>query len=78
MQVNPKKLADHEWVQLFNLEADPAETQNLSSNHPEVVKQLTALAQKYITDGRSTPGEKQKNNGENTELYPMWIHQVKR
>jgi arylsulfatase A-like enzyme len=60
------------WVQLFDLEADPAETKNLASKHPEIVANLTALVQKYIDTGRSTPGAPQKNNGE-TFLYPQWI-----
>lgn len=61
-----------DWVQLFDLEADPAETKNLASSHPEIVTNLTALMQKYIDTGRSTPGAPQKNNGE-TFLYPQWI-----
>jgi arylsulfatase A-like enzyme len=61
-----------DWVQLFDLEADPAETKNLASKHPEIVANLTALLQKYIDAGRSTPGAPQKNNGE-TFLYPQWI-----
>jgi len=76
-QVHPANLADHEWVQLFDLEADPSETVNRSGEYPEVVKQLTVLAQKYIDDGRSTPGAKQQNNGE-THLYPEWIRKVNR
>ncbi len=65
---DPSKLADHEWVQLFDLEVDPAELNNLSGQYPEVVEQLTLLARKYIDEGRSTPGAKQQNNGE-THLY---------
>ncbi len=61
-----------DWVQLFDLEADPAETKNLASSHPQIVTNLTALLQKYIDTGRSTPGALQKNNGE-TFLYPQWI-----
>ena len=76
-QIDPAKLADHEWVQLFDLSADPAETRNLSGQYPEVVKQLTSLAQKYIDDGRSTPGTKQQNNGA-THLYPKWIQQAQK
>ncbi len=73
MQVDTKKLAKHEWVQLFDMEADPSELNNLSGQHPEVVKQLTQLAEKQIADGRSTPGAKQKNDGKETELYPKWV-----
>lgn len=29
--------------------------------HPEIVARLTKLLEKYIADGRSTPGPKQKN-----------------
>lgn len=71
------KLASHEWVQLFDMEADPAETRNLSGKHPEVVASLTRLAEKYIADGRSTPGAKQQNNGTGTYLYPGWIRNAR-
>jgi hypothetical protein len=33
---------------------------------------MTALAQRYIDKGRSTPGAAQQNNGQ-TFLYPAWI-----
>ena len=39
--LEPTALADHEWVQLFDLDSDPAELKNLSGEFPEVVKQLT-------------------------------------
>ena len=61
-----------DWVQLFNLEADPAETKNLANEHPEIVSKLTALMQRTIDTGRSTPGAPQKNSGE-TSLYPGWM-----
>ncbi len=73
---SPKQLAKtddvQEWVQLFNLAVDPAETRNLASANPETVQRLTNLAQQYINNGRSTPGAHQENNGE-TNLYPAWI-----
>lgn len=50
-------------LQLFDLEADPAETTNLVAQHPDLVATLTALAEKTIADGRSTPGAPQLNNG---------------
>ncbi|MDG1357537.1 MAG: arylsulfatase [Akkermansiaceae bacterium] len=73
-----KKLPVHEWVQLFDMEADPAETNNLSGKHPEIVASLTLLAEKYIANGRSTPGAKQQNNGKGTYLYPGWIRHAKK
>jgi hypothetical protein len=51
-------------VQLYNLKSDPAEKDNLQTKYPEVVRELTALLKKYVEDGRSTPGNKQKNDGE--------------
>ena len=55
-------------VQLYDLEADAAETQNLQADHPEIVKELTALMQRYVDRGRSTPGKEQKNDRENVEF----------
>ena len=72
-----KKLAAHERLQLFDMEADPAETSNLSGKHRELVQELTQLAEKYIADGRSTPGAKQKNDGDKTHLYPGWMRGTK-
>ncbi|MBC8355079.1 MAG: arylsulfatase [Planctomycetes bacterium] len=45
--------------QLYNMRDDSDETNNLADGHPELVEQLTALAAKCVTDGRSTPGPRQ-------------------
>jgi len=50
-------------MQLFNLKNDPGEQNNLYENHPEKVEELTAALIKIISDGRSTPGENQSNEG---------------
>ncbi len=49
-------------VQLYNLAADLGERKNLAAEQPERVTQIQALFEKLITDGRSTPGAKQKND----------------
>jgi len=41
--------------QLYNLDADPAEQNNLFDNHPRIVRRLTALLEKYKNAGRSAP-----------------------
>jgi arylsulfatase A len=41
--------------QLYNLETDPGETENLYFKHPEVVKKLKVLLETSKTRGRSTP-----------------------
>ena len=54
--------------QLYNLELDPQEENNVVSEHPEIVKELTDLMEKYIRDGRSTAGIVQANDTP-TSLY---------
>lgn len=49
-------------IQLYNLRDDLGETKNLQATQPEKVKELTSLMHQVINDGRSTPGEKQKND----------------
>ena len=41
--------------QLYNLEDDLAESNNLWSKHPEIVERLTKLLQKYKEQGRTRP-----------------------
>ncbi len=48
-------------VQLYDLAADIAETNNLQAEHPEIVARLTAQLERQIADGRSTPGSPQTN-----------------
>ncbi len=50
-------------IQLFDLESDPAEKNNLQGKHPDVVKELVADLAKAIHDGRTNPGPKQANDG---------------
>ncbi len=42
-------------IQLYDLASDPGETKNVQEQHPEVVKALQALLEKYKKEGRSTP-----------------------
>ena len=48
---------------LFYLDKDIGEKTNLQDKNPEVVERLTKHLQKWIDDGRSTPGKPQKNTG---------------
>ncbi|GAI30601.1 unnamed protein product, partial [marine sediment metagenome] len=47
-------------VQLYNLETDIGEQNNLVDQYPEIVEELTKLLRDYIRNGRSTPGESQE------------------
>ncbi len=49
--------------QLYNLHADPKETENLINDYPEVVTELTGILRGIIEKGRSTPGTPQQNHG---------------
>jgi len=42
-------------IQLYDLSNDIGEQNNLQDKHPEIVKELTDLLEKYKTEGRSTP-----------------------
>ena len=50
-------------VQLYDLEADLGEQNNLAEKEPEHVKAMADLLANAIRDGRTTPGAKQDNDG---------------
>ncbi|MBC9889929.1 MAG: sulfatase-like hydrolase/transferase [Opitutae bacterium] len=49
--------------QLYNLDQDPGERNNLVSQYPERAEELKALLTKYVKEGRSAPGAPQENEG---------------
>ncbi len=51
-------------VQLFDLNQDIGEQDNLATQRPEVVQRLMKLLEKCIAEGRSTPGTAQANTVE--------------
>ncbi|MDY3070167.1 MAG: arylsulfatase [Parabacteroides sp.] len=51
-------------IQLYNLENDPSEQNNLFNQHPDIVKELLSLLRKQIREGRSTPGKTLSNDME--------------
>ena len=54
--------ADGTKSHLYDLAADIGEKTDLAARHPEEVTRLTELMDTFVADGRSTPGEKQKND----------------
>lgn len=50
------------FVQLFNLKDDPTESKNLAEDRPDLVKELFGILDDQIERGRSTPGQKLKND----------------
>ena len=59
-------------VQLYDLSKDIGEQANVQADHPEVVERLTKLLERYVADGRSTPGARQANT------TPVEIRRVER
>jgi arylsulfatase A len=50
--------------ELYNLESDLSETKDVLAANADIVTKLTALMQRCIAEGRSTPGAPQKNEFE--------------
>ena len=59
--------------QLYDLETDIGETQNVIAKYPETAVTLREILTGYIRSGRSTPGTKQKNNGREVWETILWI-----
>jgi arylsulfatase A-like enzyme len=59
--------------QLYNLEQDIGETENLAEEYPEVVEELSGLLKSYIENGRSTPGPKQENTAADNWPGTSWM-----
>jgi arylsulfatase A len=55
-------------IQLFNLNNDPAETNNIADSRPKHVKSLIRLLELQVKHGRSTKGESLSNDREITFL----------
>ncbi len=58
-------------IQLYDMSADDSEKTNLQDRYPGVVERMTKLMQKYVDDGRSTPGAPQTNEGETNIWGPQ-------
>jgi len=50
-------------IQLYNLDTDIGEKNNVYDQHPDIVEELKALLTRYVEQGRSTPGALQENTG---------------
>ncbi|MDZ4860928.1 MAG: arylsulfatase [Candidatus Hydrogenedentes bacterium] len=48
--------------ELYNLDVDAAESNNVSAQYPERIEAMIALLDKFVTEGRSTPGRPQHND----------------
>ena len=72
----PRPGSDYEGLlpaQLYDLEADVGERNNLYEAHPSIVPRLEELLTTYIRNGRSTSGEPQANDGEKLWKQLWWM-----
>lgn len=58
--------------QLYDLETDPAEKENVQAAHPEIVRRLGRLLRGLIERGRSTPGAPQPYDTETPWPQKAW------
>lgn len=63
-----KEAADAPAAQLFDMTKDISEQKNLYNEQRQIAKDLIALLQTYIDNGRSTPGAAQQNEGK-TDIF---------
>ena len=71
----PEELEGLPSMQLYNLETDPGEEQNLIGSHPDKVQEMKSLLSEYVQKGRSTPGAPQKNDGPETWKQLHWMNE---
>ena len=61
---------DRHPAQLYDLAIDIGESKNLYAARPEIVEKMTALMDKLVNEGRSTPGLTQQND---VPVYWKWF-----
>ena len=49
-------------VQLYNLDSDLGERINVAADQPQLVSEMRELLERFIVEGRTTPGARQKND----------------
>ena len=58
-------------IQLFDLEEDPGETNNIQADHPDRVARMKKMLSDIISNGRSTLGPKLKNDADVVMIKPI-------
>ena len=61
--------------QLYNLEDDIGEKVNIIERHPYIAERLKKILAFHVRNGRSTPGPKQKNTGEELWEAVRWLEE---
>lgn len=61
-------------VQLYDLESDISEQNNLQDRYPEIIEEYRKELSKIVKDGRSTSGENQLNDGPEKWTQLKWMN----
>jgi arylsulfatase A-like enzyme len=56
-------------IQLYNMETDIREQENVYAEHPEVVRELLQMLNTIVEEGRSTRGAKLQNDTEDIDIW---------
>ena len=70
-----EETADMPRFQLYDLSNDISERVNVIEQHPAIAQRLKKQLVKYVREGRSTPGPKQQNNGEEIWDAVRWLEE---
>jgi hypothetical protein len=60
-------------MQLYNLKLDPSEKENVVAEHPGKAEEMKALLSGYVSNGRSTAGAAQQNDGPERWAQLEWM-----
>lgn len=72
-----REAEDMPIAQLYDIEKDPAETENLYKTHPEIAEKLLQQLELDIKTGRSTEGEFSKNDVDKVILWKTRVKKAK-
>ncbi len=70
---SPSQLKNEKQFQLYNLKNDIGENVNIIDENNQLYYEMRSLLEKQVLDGRSTPGPKQENDGEQHFTGISWI-----
>lgn len=68
-----EETADMPRFQLYDMETDISERVNIIEEHPAIEAYMKKILVGYIRNGRSTPGPRQENNGEEIWEAIRWL-----
>ena len=72
-RAKPRSAPGSQPFQLYDLEKDLAETNDLAAAHPEIVKRMSLHMNELVINGRSRAGAPAKNEGPEVWKGMKWV-----